>query len=187
MRHINKGFTLIELLTTVVVASIVLAIALPSFKDQANNTRALAMGEEFSTALNFARSEALKRSKRVTVCASADSLTCSADWTKGYIVFVDYAAADNVAPVVQPDISVGLPIILRKSAASVPDAVVSIKYGADDYDYVRFNGQGGLARITVPPAAITADFSIEGCKGDNVRRVTVSVTGMVSVARQNCP
>jgi type IV fimbrial biogenesis protein FimT len=43
------------------------------------------------TALNLARSEAVKRSVRVTVCKSADGATCAAGggYEQGWIVFVD--------------------------------------------------------------------------------------------------
>jgi type IV fimbrial biogenesis protein FimT len=43
------------------------------------------------TAFNLARSEAVKRSVRVTVCKSADGATCAAggDYEQGWIVFND--------------------------------------------------------------------------------------------------
>ena len=49
-----------------------LGLAVPSFLDTMRNNRLVAQNNEFIGALNFARSEALKRSDFVSVCASAD-------------------------------------------------------------------------------------------------------------------
>jgi type IV fimbrial biogenesis protein FimT len=107
MRRIatQKGFTLIEMLTTMAVAGIVLAIAAFSFKDVLWRNQVNTAANDFVTALNFARSEAVTRGQSVTVCRSINGTTeddpaaavpvpsCStaagAGWETGYIVFVD--------------------------------------------------------------------------------------------------
>jgi type IV fimbrial biogenesis protein FimT len=63
-----SGFTLIELLVTISVASVLLAIAVPSFNQLILINRLTAQANEVVSALNFARSEAIKRNTRVSLC-----------------------------------------------------------------------------------------------------------------------
>jgi type IV fimbrial biogenesis protein FimT len=91
----TKGFTLVELMVTLVVAGILLTMAIPSFRKTIWNNRLTAQANEFVTALNFARSEAIKRGGRVTICISSNSTestsTCdpNVNWERGWIIFVD--------------------------------------------------------------------------------------------------
>ncbi|MEZ5581873.1 MAG: GspH/FimT family pseudopilin [Candidatus Competibacteraceae bacterium] len=87
----SAGFTLIELIVTFVVAALVVTIAVPSFQSIIRANRLTANANSFVTTIQFARSEAVKRSTRVTLCKSADGATCttSGGWQQGAIVFVD--------------------------------------------------------------------------------------------------
>ena len=95
---LQRGFTLIELIITMVVAGVLLAVAIPSFTAMIKNNRLATSANAFVTAANIARSEAIKRGVRVTVCKSADGASCttSDDWDQGWIVFADL---DNNATV----------------------------------------------------------------------------------------
>ena len=86
----QTGFTLLELMIVVAIAGIVMAIGVPSFQSITTNNRIAANTNEFITALNLARSEAVKRGAAVSVCKSADGATCttSGDWDQGWIVIV---------------------------------------------------------------------------------------------------
>jgi len=87
----GKGFTLIELMVTLAVAAILLTMGVPSFRATVENNRLTAAANELVGALNLARSEAIKRGVRVTVCKSSDGATCttSGNWEQGWIVFTD--------------------------------------------------------------------------------------------------
>ena len=63
-----SGFTVLELMVTVGVASILLAIAVPSFNQLIATNRLTAQANEVVAALNFARSEAIKRNTSVSFC-----------------------------------------------------------------------------------------------------------------------
>jgi type IV fimbrial biogenesis protein FimT len=88
MRKTNTGFTLIELLMTVVIASILLSLAAPSFNETIRNNRLTAQSNDLVTAINLARAEAVKRRADVTVCPSSDQSSCTNNtpWRDGWIV-----------------------------------------------------------------------------------------------------
>lgn len=91
----NTGVTLVELLVVLAVASILLAIAVPGYAYLAGTSRLAAVTNDFVTALHLARSEAIKRGMRVTVCktrnpqAAAPACDAGAAWEQGWLVFVD--------------------------------------------------------------------------------------------------
>ena len=93
----NKGFTLIELIVVIVIVSIIVSFAIPSFiQVKINNTLSSGI-TNFSNGLLIARSEAVKRNNRVSVCKTTDPTnatpTCSATntvfWNQGWIAFTD--------------------------------------------------------------------------------------------------
>jgi type IV fimbrial biogenesis protein FimT len=63
----THGFTLIELMVTGAIAAIVLAMAVPSFTGTLARMRMEGAINELSTDLQFARTEALRRSVAVTL------------------------------------------------------------------------------------------------------------------------
>ena len=98
----TQGFTLIELMATVAMAAIVLTLGVPSMQSTINSNRASSYASRLITALNLARSEAVKRGVPVTVCKanlSGGTPDCDANdcdgssgascWEKGWLVFVD--------------------------------------------------------------------------------------------------
>lgn len=90
MRKPNTGFTLIELLMTLVIAGIVMTLAVPAFTETIRSNRLTAQSNDLVTAINLARTEAVKRRSDVTVCPSTDQATCSgSNWHGGWLVLDD--------------------------------------------------------------------------------------------------
>lgn len=84
--------TLIELMVTLSLVAILATLAVPSFNGALASNRLSSATTEVYTALVQAKSEAVRRGKRVTVCASANGSTCSNNpdgWNTGWITFVD--------------------------------------------------------------------------------------------------
>lgn len=94
----QAGFTLIELMVTLAVVSILGTLAYTSFGTLIKDSRITTQTNEFVSTLMLARSEALKRATRTTVCSSANGADCatSGGWEQGWIVFAD---TDNDAVV----------------------------------------------------------------------------------------
>lgn len=87
----QRGVTLLELLITLIIAGIVLSQALPAFGALVAHNRRSAVLNRFVTALQYARSESLKRGDYVALCKSVDGVRCmsSGYWGEGWLVFVD--------------------------------------------------------------------------------------------------
>jgi type IV fimbrial biogenesis protein FimT len=75
-----RGFTLIELMITIAVASILLSIGVPSFQNIIRENRLSTQANELITALNMARSEAIRRGVNVTVTPNGGG------WNSGWVV-----------------------------------------------------------------------------------------------------
>jgi prepilin-type N-terminal cleavage/methylation domain-containing protein len=93
----QSGFTLWELLVTMVVAGILVAVGVPSFRDAQRNSALTAAANDLITGLLAARAEAVKRQVPVTLCASPDpsaaNPVCAQDGAGangGFIVWVDW-------------------------------------------------------------------------------------------------
>jgi type IV fimbrial biogenesis protein FimT len=96
MKHTHRGFTLIELMTAILVLAILLGMGIPSYREMARSNRVTTSANDLVTSLSMARSESLRRSVPVSVCASTDGTACVTakpttitDWTTGWIAFTD--------------------------------------------------------------------------------------------------
>ncbi len=163
-------------MVTLAVAAIVLGIAVPSFTLQIRNNQALGLGEELASAINYARSEAVKRGTRVSMCASSNGTQCGGNWSDGWIVFVDSAATDTT----KPPIIANPPGVLRYWNEVPTTANITV---SDSKTFVRYTGVGTLARVD-NDNRIVITAKITGCtKG---REVSVGLSGSVSLAPTDC-
>ena len=174
MRNRNTGFTLVELLITVALVAIVLGLGVPSFQSTVLNNRLTTQANALVAGLQFARSEAVKRSRRVTVCRSADGTSCAASggWDQGWIVFLD---ADD-----DGDWDAGEDI-LRVNEALVGTGQ-SLVGSADVAQYISF-ASTGVPRKPDGTAQSGTLFLCDSRGSDYSRTVTLSQTGKASAAK----
>ena len=90
----HRGITSLELVVTMTIASILLAIGIPTFKNYGWNLRMSTAMDMLETDLKLARGRAISHSVPTVVCTSRDAVDCSGhqDWQDGWIVFTDMNA-----------------------------------------------------------------------------------------------
>jgi type IV fimbrial biogenesis protein FimT len=173
MKNRAHGFTLIELMTVMLILAILMAIAIPSFRDFAADSRTSAVTSDLVTALNLARSEALHRSSNVVACASDDLAKCNASntWDAGFIVFLD----SNSNGVVD-----GTDVVLQTWAQSQTD----IEARANGPSAV-YNSQG-MAVLPPGKADLTLTVKRTGCTGDRAKQIVMSIMGSLQTTKVTC-
>lgn len=178
MRHtlantLQHGLSLIELLVTLSIAVILLTIGVPSFVDMINSNTATSYANDLLADLNYARSEAITRGARVTVCHSNDASTCSGGWSNGWIVFANV----NESGATGQGTRDGDDEVLRVHAALSSGWALLVNGNVPDY-------------MAFQPTGLSATFNNFGtgtftfCKGSQVQTgndVTVNKTGRARV------
>lgn len=91
LRAPSLGLTLPELLVVLAVSAVLIVIGMPSFAGMLRDHRLTVFTNELHAAILLARSEAIRRGHRITLCPSEDGLQCSAGttWDVGWIMFSD--------------------------------------------------------------------------------------------------
>lgn len=174
------GFTLVELLVTIVIASILTALAIPSFQSTISNSRLTASANELIGAFSYAKSEAVKRGVAVTVLRKGGTAN---DWGAGWDVFVD---ADNDS-------------VLAGNAKSCLDGQDCLlrTYDAVSAGYTLVTNGGGYATSAVfLPSGLSSTnsgstFTLCDSSGDDSlsRQIIINAIGRarVSVGTGTCP
>ena len=173
----QSGFTLIELLVVLAIAAIITTTAIPSFQSFIQNNRMSTTVHSFVSSLNLARSEAVKRGERVTVCKSNNSSTCSnsGNWDQGWIVFVD--SNDNGQR------ESGTEELIR--AHNAVAGATTIEGQSDVENYISYAGTG-FAQLITGSMLDTNNSTLIFCDsrkfGDQARAIILSPTGSVRSA-----
>lgn len=166
-----KGFTLIELMVTIAVLGILLALAAPSFQSTIRNNRIAAISNDLISALNLARSEAVKRGRQVTVCkvanpsATAPACSTSGNWAAGWQVFVDEGTVGTVDGT-DARIKIGQP----------SNANVTITADASLTNYVSY----------LPSGFSSTSGNWVVCMQGIARTISISNTGRVRITPGTC-
>lgn len=99
-----RGFTLIELMTTIFIAAILMAIAVPSFQSYRASQQVKSAAADLLSTFNFARSEATKRDTATTVIPAT---TWDNGWSvqAGTTVLRNYSAHPGATITASPSVS----------------------------------------------------------------------------------
>ncbi|MBI3343663.1 MAG: GspH/FimT family pseudopilin [Gammaproteobacteria bacterium] len=159
------GFTLIELLITLTVVAILATVAVPSFMTFIQNNRVTSQTNDLVTALNIARSEAIKRNGAVTVCSRTGTV-CGGGWADGWLVMVGTTGA--------PGQVLSIHEALSGSTLTAVPATTTVQFQAN-----AFLAGGGAVTLQLRPA----NCASTGVKG---RDITINLSGRVSVTAVAC-
>lgn len=161
----QHGMTIVEVMIVLAIAGILAAIGVPGFVDLIRTKNLVAAASDLKSDLTFARSEAVKRNRRVLVCpAGTAANTCgtSTDWSVGWLVCVD-SDANGVCDAA----TTTAPNPLRLQAAIAQPTTVTGPNGA-----IRFSGGG--------EAPTASAFSVSGTwSGATVKALAVETSGLI--------
>lgn len=170
----KRGFTLIELLVTLAVAAILMTIAVPNYQTFVLNSRMSSKSNDLLGALQLARSEAIKRNSRVSVCkGSGGACGAGGTWAQGWMVFVDGGVAGTLDGTDQP---------IQIYPALTGTTTLGATANASDFISYLPAGMPNLAVGT------TATFTLcPGVAGENGRDIQIVAAGRASIVNVVCP
>lgn len=181
-RRSPAGFGLIELMVTIAIVAILTAIALPSYQQSIKLNRVATDTNDFLSAINTARSEAVSRGRPITVCASTNGTACdgtgTADWSNGWIVFTDYGTTGVVeagAPSSDAVLRVWGKVHTRDTLTSVGGGIGYISFGRTGS--AKFGNGANSAEFTLKP---------QDCSAQLQRSIKISTLGRSASAPEDC-
>lgn len=157
------GFTLIELMVTIAIAAILMGIAIPSFVATISSNRLTTSANELVSALNLARSEAVKRGQQVVVKKTGTN------WEDGWHVFVDIDRSTNAKENV---LDAGTDIELRVYSALPTN--YSLRGNNNFVNFIRYQPDGRSSNI--------GSFAV--CDGGSITGAKLIIVNAVGRVRQ---
>ena len=179
----QNGFTLIELLITIVVVSVLLATAIPSFMQFIENNRMTGQANSFVVTAHMARNEAVKRGSGTTLCAAnpdLDGCSGSNDWSTGWIAFSDLNR-DGVINTVTATAADGI------TCLELEDCLINTVAGPAGSSFT-----AGSSNIRFLPTGHTANGPItlileaDDCDHKQKRSIIITRQGHTTVTEQPC-
>lgn len=162
----QRGFTLVEALIAFAVTAVLIAIGLPNLTTYTATRAVQSKVSALSGAMRLARTEAVKRGVRVTVCpsltANTAAPTCAAttQWETGWIIFSDQ----------------GLPNVVDAGV----DQVIRVQDAFSDAGPI--TSTGGPAAINFFPSGI----AIGGQREFTVQPVDTASATSAEISRRYC-
>lgn len=87
--HFRAGFSLLELLITLVIVTLFTLWAVPNFGPIIQSNRLTNQVNQLAHGLHSARTTAIAQQVNTVMCATEDQATCSDDWNRSIIIFID--------------------------------------------------------------------------------------------------
>ncbi|MCX8003462.1 MAG: GspH/FimT family pseudopilin [Burkholderiaceae bacterium] len=185
-----RGLSLVELLVVIVIVAILLSAGIPLFVGTLASARTADAANSLLAAHELARSEALRRGARVSVCRTANpaGTACGMaafggfaanDWAAGWIVWIDDGGTPGV-------LETGEEIVQRQDALNEGQGQRVVI--AANVDVVRYAPSGLREAAGGAPAQFEVAYRNADPSDTPVmlRCLTVSVVGQARIARGAC-
>ncbi|MCX7233584.1 MAG: GspH/FimT family protein [Burkholderiales bacterium] len=165
MKSRAAGFTLLEMLLTLALTALLMAVAVPTLSRLLSKAAVQSAADALVGDLRYARSEAIKRARTVSVCSSAGGVACasSAAWRDGWMVFVGRLDPEDQ--------------ILRVQERLEPLASIASATPANDKRFIAYQASG-MARAAAPSFILTPSGA---GSASLVRVVCVSMQGRAAL------
>lgn len=167
-----SGFTLLEMMVTLGIAAILIGLAVPSATAFIANNRMVSQVNTMVGMLNAARVEAIAQRRTVTVCGSADGVSCDGTWTANWIAFIDRDADGTIdisAPAAATD-----DVVIRRAAV---ENRITVALLPNTRTNIQFNSQG----FSADGNGATVRFC-DGRGNTYARGAILLATGRIAVA-----
>lgn len=158
----TKGFTLTELMIVLAIASIVMAIAIPSFSGLLKSNQIRSSQGVLVSAFQFARTEALRRGTEIFLSPVDGSLTAN-EWGGGLRVWADDNGNGDFTPGEELRVASSFN---NKMTLDGTDSVTRISYLPN-----------GMTNLTATLVINVCDDRV----GESGREISLLATGMLSV------
>ena len=180
----TKGYTIVELFFTMAVFALIAGLAVPSFTEFIRNNNLAAGTNDFLSAINLAKSEAVTRNQRVLICKRTSADACATGgagtWQDGWVVFVD-SDRDNAL-----DAGEEIRFFDELNAAQTLTS-------GSTFDLIAFGSDGRLIELSGVDNAPSTGFNMSLCPEDGnttkARSLAFNAAGKISatVGVGSCP
>ncbi|MHB8949299.1 MAG: GspH/FimT family pseudopilin [Rhodoferax sp.] len=175
----TAGFSLIELLVVIAIAAILGSLAVPSFQGLIASSNLTSATNDLMATLARAKSDAIRRGKRVTVCMSADGAACTTTgtWTQGWIMFNDDSHPDGAAAVENTtDITAITAALTNNIVVKAKSSQTYFSFSGDGQAKLMNGGSGaGRIRVCSTSSALTNDT--------RAREIVINWVGRVNLEK----
>lgn len=173
------GFTLIELMVTLAIAVILLMVAAPSMVAFKRNSELTSLSNTLLSAVNAARSEALKRNMAAYITPADNGNS----WSVGWVVFVDknnnQAFDDEATDQLVFKQAAPASYFCINGSGSASEKPAYIRFDSSGYPKAKDGGAGNLT-FTITRNDLGSDSKE---LYENTRRLIIDTVGRVRISK----
>lgn len=173
----SGGFTVIELMVVVVIMSVLVAIALPSFTETMRTNRVASASNLMMATFAYARTEAIRSKTTATVCPrEKDGMRCGSNWNDGMLVWSNDNGDANVTD---------------SEVRRIVEPPAGVEFTQETAQQVSFDARGRVAFNATgepPPERMEYVLQAKECKaGSKARRVIrLNPIGQITIKQGEC-
>jgi type IV fimbrial biogenesis protein FimT len=179
-RRATAGFTLVEMMVVIIIMAVMLAWALPAYKNLVTQYRMSDELNQIETDVELARSSAIRTGGTVTICPSpapaSSTPACSGtnEWNTGWIVFTDNNDDQTVDP--------GDTVLRQHIGITGGDTLLSeVTTSTTAVNTITFNNMGGTTAWGAAPSTGSMVLNDSSNDANMIRCLAISEAGMITV------